>query len=66
MPKLKTHKGAKSRFKVTGTGKLLRMKGLRSHLRPKKPTKVKRTFGSTIPVSEADVPRLKKLLPYKK
>ncbi len=43
MPKLKTHKGAKSRFKVTGTGKLLRMKGLRSHLRRKKPTKVKRT-----------------------
>tara|TARA_Y100000996_G_C22435521_1_gene607534 strand:+ start:665 stop:865 length:201 start_codon:yes stop_codon:yes gene_type:complete len=66
VPKLKTHKGAKSRFKVTGTGKLLRMKGLKSHLRRKKPTKVKRTFASKFPVSEADVPRLKKLLPYKK
>ena len=66
MPKLKTHKGAKSRFKVTGTGKLLRMKGMRSHLRRKKPTKVKRLYTSKLPVSEADVPRLKKLLPYEK
>ena len=39
------------------------MKGLRSHLRRKKSNKVKRQFSSTIPVSSADVPRLKKLLP---
>lgn len=36
MPKLKTHKGAAARFKISGTGKLLRMKGHRSHLRRKK------------------------------
>ncbi len=64
MPKLKTHKGAKRRFKVTGSGKLMRMKGLRSHLRRKKPKRVKRLYGSRLPVSEADVPRLKRLLPY--
>ena len=64
MPKLKTHKGAKKRFKVTGSGKLMRMKGLRSHLRRKKPKRVKRMYAAKLPVSEADVPRLKKLLPY--
>lgn len=64
MPKLKTHKGAKRRFKVTGSGKLMRMKGLRSHLRRKKPKRVKRLYASRLPVSEADVPRLKRLLPY--
>lgn len=65
MPKLKTHKGASKRFKITGTGKLLRMKGMRSHLRRKKSNKVKRQFSSTVSVSAADVPRLKKILPRK-
>ena len=32
MPKLKTHKGAKSRFHITGTGKIMRTKGGKSHL----------------------------------
>jgi len=64
LPKLKTHKGAARRFKRTGNGKLLRMKGLRSHLRRKKPNKVKRMYGAKLPVSEHDVPRLNKLLPY--
>ena len=64
MPKLKTHKGAKKRFKVSGSGKLLRMKGMSSHLRRKNPKRVKRLYDSKLPVSEADVPRLKKLLPY--
>ena len=64
MPKLKTHKGAKKRFKVSGSGNLLRMKGMSSHLRRKKPKRVKRLYDSKLPVSDADVPRLKKLLPY--
>ena len=64
MPKLKTHKGAKKRFKVSGSGKLLRMNGMSSHLRRKKPKRVKRLYDSKLPVSDADVPRLKKLLPY--
>jgi large subunit ribosomal protein L35 len=65
VPKLKTHKGAKRRFRVSGSGKLLRMKGLRSHLRRKKPKKVKRLYSGTLPVSEADAPRVKRLLPYR-
>lgn len=64
MPKLKTHKGAAARFRITGTGKLVRMKGHRSHLRRKKPASVKRQFSHKLPVSPADAPRIKKLLPY--
>ncbi len=50
MPKMKTHKGAKNRFKRTGSGKIVRMKGPRSHLRRKKSNRVKRLFGSTVPL----------------
>ena len=64
MPKLKTHKGAQSCFHVTGNGVILRTKGGKSHLRRKKPARVKRLYDEMIPVSPADVPRLKKLLPY--
>lgn len=64
MPKLKTHKGARARFRVTATGKLVRMKGHRSHLRRKKSNKVKRQYTGRIDVSLADAPRIKKLLPY--
>ena len=62
MPKLKTHKGAKARFKVTGTGKLRRMKGHRTHLRRKKPASVRRLYSQKLPVSDADAPRIKRLL----
>ena len=64
MPKLKTHKGAKARFRYSGGGKPLRMKGLSSHLRLKKSKRSKRMYDDTVAVSKADAPRLKKLLPY--
>lgn len=64
MPKLKTHKGAASRFNITGGGKLMRAKGMKSHLRLKKAKRVKRLFDETIPVSHADRARLRRLLPY--
>ena len=64
MPKLKTHKGAKSRFHITGTGKLMRTKGGKSHLRRRKPKRVKRLYDETIPVSPSDTARIKRLLPY--
>ena len=64
MPKLKTHKGAKARFRFSGSGKTLRMKGLRSHLRMKKTKRTKRMYDDTLPVSKADTPRIKRLLPY--
>ncbi len=42
MPKMKTHKGAKKRFSVTGTGKVRRMKANKSHILTKKDPKRKR------------------------
>jgi large subunit ribosomal protein L35 len=64
MPKLKTHKGAKARFRLSGGGKALRMKGLSSHLRMRKSKRTKRMFDDTVSVSKADIPRVKRLLPY--
>jgi large subunit ribosomal protein L35 len=65
MPKLKTHKGARSRFHITGSGKLMRTKCGKSHLRRKKAPRAKRLYDERIPVSPADEKRLKRLLPYK-
>ena len=55
MPKMKTHIGASSRINISGSGKLLRMKGNSSHLKRKKSQKVKRTFHDTVSVHKADV-----------
>jgi len=63
MPKLKTHKGAKSRFHITGSGKIMRVKGGKSHLRRKKSARAKRLYDEMITVDPADRPRLKRLLP---
>ena len=64
MPKLKTHKGAKSRFKITGSGKIMRVKGGKSHLRRKKSNRSKRLFDETIQLHPSDRIRVKRLLPY--
>ncbi|GAG13195.1 unnamed protein product [marine sediment metagenome] len=64
MPKLKTHKGAKSRFHITGSGKIMRVKGGKSHLRRKKSARTKRLYDETIPVQPQDRARIKRLLPY--
>jgi len=64
MPKIKTHKGAQSRFHITGTGKLMRVKIGKSHFRRRKPKRVKRLYDETISVSPSDRARIKRLLPY--
>lgn len=64
MPKLKTHKGAKSRFRITGTGKILRTKGGKTHFRRRKPARVKRLYAQLLPLSDADKTRIKRLIPY--
>ncbi len=63
MPKIKTHKGAAARFSFTGSGKLMRVKLGKSHLRRKKLAKTKRLYDEMIPVAKADVKRLKRLIP---
>ena len=62
MPKQKTHSGAKKRFKVTATGKLLRRKGPQAHLLEKKSSKRKRGFRKDTAVAEQDVREVSKLL----
>ncbi|RLC61185.1 MAG: 50S ribosomal protein L35 [Chloroflexi bacterium] len=64
MPKIKTHKGAQSRFHITGSGKIMRVKGPKSHLRRRKAKRTKRLFDETIPISPNDRVRIKRLLPY--
>ncbi len=64
MPKLKTHKGAKARIHITGTGKLMRRKRMSSHLRRKKPKKVTRKYAAKILVDKKDIKRFSSLLPY--
>jgi large subunit ribosomal protein L35 len=64
MPKLKTHKGVKGRFHITGSGKVMRTKGGKSHLRRRKAKRTKRLYDETIPVSSADKTRVRRLIPY--
>ncbi|MDD5127288.1 MAG: 50S ribosomal protein L35 [Dehalococcoidales bacterium] len=64
MPKLKTHKGAKSRFTMTGTGKIMRTKGPKSHLRRNKAKRVRGLFDEKIPLNASDKKRISRLIPY--
>ena len=65
MPKLKTHKGAKKRFHISGSGKIMRMKGGKSHLRRKKPVATRRLYDNKLVLNKADEKRIKPLLPGK-
>ena len=62
MPKQKTHAGAKKRFKVTGGGKLLRRRAMKSHLLTKKSAKRKRSFRRDEPVAPSDRKGIRKML----
>jgi large subunit ribosomal protein L35 len=64
MPKMKTHRGAAKRFKVTGTGEIKRWKGFKSHLLTSKPAKRTRSLRTAVLVAETDRANIKKLLPY--
>jgi large subunit ribosomal protein L35 len=62
--KLKTHRGARKRFKITASGKIKRMhSGKRHLLGTKKPGRMRKLKKSTL-VSEADVRTLRQMLPY--
>ena len=64
MPKMKTHRGAAKRFKVTGTGKVKRYKGYKSHLLTSKPAKRTRSLRQAAVVAKSDQKNIKTLLPY--
>jgi large subunit ribosomal protein L35 len=63
--KLKTHKATAKRFRVTGSGKVLRTKGGKSHLRRRKSARVKAQLGDMIPVKGKKIrTRVRRLAPY--
>jgi large subunit ribosomal protein L35 len=66
MPKMKTHSGAKKRFKVTAKGKVRARHANTSHILEKKSPKRKRRLGTPAVLSEHDTPRVKTLLGAKK
>lgn len=65
MPKLKTHKGAAKRFKVTGSGKIMRRKAFKSHLLTGKSSKRTRALRHATEVDKTQYKAIKSLIPYK-
>ncbi|HUE54063.1 MAG TPA: 50S ribosomal protein L35 [Terriglobales bacterium] len=64
MPKLKTHKGAAKRFKKTATGKVKRGHSHLRHILTSKAHKRKKKLGQSVLVSDADTPKIKRMIPY--
>jgi large subunit ribosomal protein L35 len=64
MPKLKSKRGAAKRLSATGTGKLRRAKGWKSHLLEWKPPKRKRRLRKGTLIAPADQKRIRRLVPY--
>ena len=63
MPKMKSHKGARKRFKITGSGKVKRMKAFKSHILTKKDAKRKRRLRQPSLVSTTgEIKHVKRLL----
>jgi large subunit ribosomal protein L35 len=62
MPKMKTHSGAKKRFKVTASGKVRGRHPFTSHILEKKSPKRKRTLAEPAIMSAHDTPRIKRML----
>jgi large subunit ribosomal protein L35 len=62
MPKLKTYKAAAKRFKITGTGKLLRRKQSYGHKRYRKSKRARYQFRKDASVAKADRKRVRRLL----
>jgi len=62
MPKMKTHSGAKKKFKVTSTGKLLRRNAGQSHNFEKQSPAQKRAFNKDVPVAKAMVKTVNRML----
>jgi large subunit ribosomal protein L35 len=64
MPKMKTHSGAAKRFKKTGTGRVKRGYAFQRHILTSKGTKQKRQADMPGMVSDADQPKIKRMIPY--
>jgi large subunit ribosomal protein L35 len=64
MPKLKTHSGAKKRFKKSGTGKIKRGQTKTRHILTSKEPKTKRKLGRILLVSDGDYAKVARMIPY--
>jgi large subunit ribosomal protein L35 len=62
MPKMKTHSGSNKRFRLTGTGKVMRRRANRKHLLEHKPTTRTRRLKKEVVLSPADTKKIKRLL----
>lgn len=62
--KLKTHRGAAKRFKITGTGKVTRSAAFKRHILTSKSSKRKRQMAGNLIVSPGDAVKVKRMLPY--
>jgi large subunit ribosomal protein L35 len=62
MPKMKTHSGASKRFRLTGTGKVMRRRANRSHYLEHKPSTLTRRLKNEVVLSPADSKKMKRLL----
>ena len=62
MPKMKTHSGAKKRFSLTGSGKVKRFHAYTSHMMRNKSKKAKLQLRDAGTISDADTPRVKRML----
>jgi large subunit ribosomal protein L35 len=62
MPKTKTHSGAKKRFRVTGSGKIMRRRANRAHYNEHKPSLRTRRLKNETVLAEGDSKKIKKLL----
>ena len=65
MPTIKTHSGAKKRFKLTKTGQVKRAHAFKSHILNKKTAKRKRNLRQTVVADVTNVAKVKKMIPYK-
>ena len=65
MPKIKTHSGAKKRFKLTKTGKVKRAHAFKSLILNKKTTKRKRNLRKVVVADVTNVAKVKRMVPYK-
>ena len=64
--KLKTHKGAAKRFKITGSGKVMRHHSFARHILTSKASKRKRRLSKAVELSPADAAQVHRMLPYGK
>ena len=65
MPKQKTHSSSKKRYKVTGTGLVMRTQAYKKHILTKKSTKRKRNLRKSLVASPVDQKNILQLIPYK-